>query len=70
MWGFMTVALTNMVSYLLPKERKKGITKINGSSNNVYDVTWEIIDGEKIGVKCTCKGFAFRNKCKHLEMIK
>ena len=69
-WGLLNNELRGLVSYLKPKRANEGIAKVPGSTGSIYDVTWKIIDGEKVGVKCTCKGFAFRGKCSHLKKIK
>lgn len=47
------------------EEPKKDVIEVQGSNGKVYHI-------EKIGAKytCTCPGFVFRHKCKHVEGIK
>ena len=47
------------------EEPKKDLIEVQGSNGKVYYL-------EKIGNKytCTCPGFVFRHKCKHVEGIK
>jgi hypothetical protein len=44
-------------------EKKSSVVKVEGSKGNVYFVNTE----EKT---CTCPGFTFRGKCKHVESTK
>lgn len=43
-----------------PEEHKANVVKVEGSNGKVYT----IIDN-----KCSCPGFKFRGKCKHIENI-
>ncbi len=47
------------------EEPKKDLIEVQGSNGKVYHL-------EKIGTKytCTCPGFSFRAKCKHVEGMK
>ena len=47
--------------YADDSEDNKNVTRVQGSKGNVYLVTDE--DGIKT---CTCPGFTFRGKCKHV----
>jgi len=47
------------------EEPKKDLVEVQGSNGKVYYL-------EKVGSKytCTCPGFTFRQKCKHVDGIK
>ena len=51
--------------YFPKEEVKKDLIEVQGSNGKVYYL-------EKVGSKytCTCPGFTFRQKCKHVEGIK
>ena len=68
-WGCLKDEHRAAVACFKPKEKEKGVTQIKGSTGSVYDISWKRVKGVKIGFKCTCKGFAFRGKCKHLLKI-
>lgn len=46
------------------EEVKKDVIEVQGSGGKVYHL-------EKVGSKytCTCPGFTFRNKCKHVDSL-
>lgn len=45
-----------------PEELASNIVEVKGSKGNVYYV-------DKDKATCTCPGFMFRGKCKHLEEV-
>jgi len=46
-------------------EEKHDVKSSKG--DKTYTVTVDKKDGEVSGVHCTCPGFGFRRKCKHIE---
>lgn len=53
------------VYFAKPQEPNKEAIKVQGSNGKVYTV--EKIAGKYI---CSCPGFLFRHKCKHVESLK
>ena len=52
-------------------------TPVEGSKGDQYYVSWGRLgairqhsEGVMYGWHCTCKGFRFRSKCKHVEAVK
>lgn len=43
-------------------EKNSNIVKVRGSKGNVYEVDIE-------AKTCTCPGFQFRNKCRHIDEV-
>lgn len=48
-----------------PEEPKSDAIKVQGSNGKVYTI--EKIAGKYV---CSCPGFMFRHKCKHIEEVK
>ncbi len=44
--------------------------KVRGSKGNEYIVTQRGSDSRQIFFSCTCVGYGFRRKCKHVDSIK
>lgn len=44
--------------------------RVKGSKGNEYIVTQHGSDSRQIFFSCTCVGYSYRRKCKHIEGIK
>ena len=58
-----------------PAERKpEPVTgqswKVRGSKGDEYTVTQHATDSRQIFFSCTCPGYGFRRKCRHIKGIK
>jgi uncharacterized Zn finger protein len=43
---------------------------VTGSTGNEYTVTESISDSRQIFFSCTCPGYGWRGKCKHITSIR
>jgi hypothetical protein len=60
-------AVPNTFNYIMPgKELSKNLTwKVKGSKGDIYTV-----EKTEHGMVCSCSGFKFRGRCRHISEIK
>lgn len=64
--GRTFVAVPNTFKYTLPKEDQINLKwEVKGSKGDIY-----VVEKTESGMICSCSGFKFRGKCKHLDTVK
>jgi len=60
-------AVPNTFNYIMPEKQltKNPTWEVKGSKGDIY-----IVEKSENGMVCSCSGFKFRGKCKHISEIK